>query len=35
MIAWHCGARTAYFRMQDEPDSPLCPMCVFRAGQAT
>lgn len=34
MVAWHCGARTAYFRMQDEPDSPLCPMCVFRAGSS-
>ena len=33
MIAWHCGARTAYFRLMDEPDSPLCPMCVFQAGK--
>jgi hypothetical protein len=33
-VAWWCGARTAYFRLMDEPDSPLCPMCVFRAGQA-
>lgn len=32
MIAWHCGARTAYFRLIDEPDSPVCAMCVFRAG---
>lgn len=32
MMAWHCGARTAYFRLMDEPDSPICPMCVFRAG---
>lgn len=34
MVAWHCGARTAYFRTMDEPDSPLCPMCIFRAGQS-
>lgn len=33
MMAWHCGARTAYFRLVDEPDSPLCPMCVFQAGR--
>ena len=31
MVAWHCGARTAYFRLVDEPDSPLCQMCVFQA----
>jgi hypothetical protein len=33
MMAWQCGARTAYFRMIDEPDSPICAMCVFRASQ--
>ncbi len=31
MVAWHCGARTAYFRLVDEPDSPVCQMCVFQA----
>ena len=30
MVAWHCGARTAYFRFVDEPESPLCQMCVFQ-----
>lgn len=34
MMAWHCGARTAYFTLADEPTSPLCPMCLFRAGQS-
>lgn len=34
MISWHCGARTAYFRMNDEPTSPLCVPCQFRAIQA-
>ena len=34
MVAWWCGARTAYFRTLSEPDSPLCPMCEFRARQA-
>jgi hypothetical protein len=34
MVAWHCGARSAYFRLVDEPDSPLCAMCQFRAAQA-
>lgn len=33
MIAWHCGARTAYFRFAAEPDSPLCRMCLFRLGE--
>lgn len=31
MVAWHCGARSAYFRLLDEPDSPMCQMCVFHA----
>jgi hypothetical protein len=31
MVAWHCGARTAYFQLLDEPTSPLCQMCVFQA----
>lgn len=31
MVAWHCGARTACFRLVDEPSSPLCQMCVFQA----
>lgn len=35
MIAWHCGARTAYFRLVDEPDSPICPACRFRAGSTS
>lgn len=30
MTAWHCGARTAYFRLIDEPDSPICPACRYR-----
>lgn len=34
MVAWQCGARTAYFRFLDEPDSPLCVMCQVRAGQS-
>lgn len=34
MVAWHCSARTAYFRLQDEPDSPLCLPCQFRMAQA-
>lgn len=34
MIAWHCGSRTAYFRLLDEPTSPLCVPCQFRAIQA-
>ena len=33
MVAWHCGARTAYFRLSDEPTSPLCPMCLARINQ--
>lgn len=33
MVAWHCGARTAYFRLIDEPSSPLCRMCLFRLGE--
>lgn len=32
MVAWQCGARTAYFRLIDEPDSPVCAMCRCRAG---
>ncbi len=31
MVAWWCGARTAYVRLMDEPDSPLCPMCELKA----
>jgi hypothetical protein len=34
MISWWCGSRTAYFVMQDEPTSPLCVPCQFRAIQA-
>lgn len=33
MIAWQCGARTAYFHLIDEPSSPLCRMCLFRLGE--
>lgn len=33
MVAWHCGARTAYFRFVDEPESPLCAMCAFQVGR--
>lgn len=33
MVAWWCGARTAYFRLIDEPSSPLCRMCLFRLGE--
>lgn len=29
MVVWECGSTTAYFRMQDEPDSQLCPVCVM------
>lgn len=29
MVAWRCGARTAYFRFLDEPDSVLCPACLI------
>lgn len=29
MVAWRCGARTAYFRFLDEPDSTLCPVCLI------
>lgn len=29
MVAWRCGARTAYFRLIDEPDSPFCPVCLI------
>jgi hypothetical protein len=31
MIAWHCGARTAYFRLVSEPGPELCQMCVFQS----
>lgn len=34
MVSWWCGARTAYFRLCDEPTSPLCVPCQFRAIQA-
>jgi hypothetical protein len=33
MMAWQCSARTAYFRQLDEPNSPLCQMCLFRLGE--
>lgn len=33
MVAWWCGARTAYFTMQDEPTSPLCVPCGYRMAQ--
>jgi len=29
-VAWWCGARTAYFRLIEEPESALCPNCVVR-----
>jgi hypothetical protein len=31
MIAWHCGARTAYFRLAREPGSRVCQMCLFQS----
>ncbi len=32
MIAWHCGARTAYFRLAREPGGrSVCQMCVFQS----
>jgi len=31
MIAWQCGARTAYFRLLREPGPQVCQMCVFIA----
>jgi hypothetical protein len=31
MVAWWCGARTAYFELADEPSSPLCPRCEMEA----
>jgi hypothetical protein len=31
MIAWRCGARTAYFRLSRVPGPALCQMCVFQA----
>lgn len=30
MVAWHCGARTAYFRLLAEPREPVCQMCLFQ-----
>jgi hypothetical protein len=35
MVAWECGSRTAYFRLMDEPDSMLCPVCVMTVGRRT
>lgn len=31
-VAWHCGARTAYFRLLPAAPAgaPLCQMCVFQ-----
>lgn len=29
MVAWHCGARTAYFQLAGECRGALCQMCVF------
>lgn len=31
MVAWHCGARTAYFRLSEVPGPRLCQMCVFQS----
>lgn len=33
MVAWHCSARTAYFRLSVEPGEPVCEMCVFQRGR--
>lgn len=30
MVAWHCGARTAYFQLGHEATTGLCQMCVFQ-----
>lgn len=30
MVAWWCGARTAYFVLLDDPGSQVCRMCLFR-----
>jgi hypothetical protein len=32
VVVWKCGARTAYFMLLDEPNSPICGMCRYRAG---
>jgi hypothetical protein len=29
MVQWRCGARTVYFRLMDEPESPFCPVCLM------
>ena len=31
-VRWRCGARTMYFRLIDEPDSVLCPVCTLQRG---
>jgi hypothetical protein len=31
MMAWQCGARTAYFRLLREPAGKVCQMCVFQS----
>lgn len=30
MVAWCCGARTAYFVLGHEASTELCQMCVFQ-----
>lgn len=29
MVRWRCGPMTDRFRLMDEPNSPLCPVCVI------
>jgi hypothetical protein len=31
MVAWRCGARTAYFRLSAEPGGPVCDLCELFA----
>lgn len=31
VIAWHCGARTAYFRLLREAGPRVCQMCLFQS----
>jgi hypothetical protein len=29
-VRWRCGARTMCFRLVEEPDSVLCPVCTLQ-----
>lgn len=35
VMAWWCGSRTSLFRLLDEPDSPICQMCILKARTAS